>query len=74
MALDFIASERSVGHITRGLVVLWCRNGHDHVIAPDQARRLKHESCCWCRGAYVTVDLHAVPSWQRDQVIAEIAA
>src|SRR5207244_4423571 len=62
------------GNISRGAVVLWCRQGHDHVMAPEQARRLKHESCCWCRSPIVRIDLKPVPSWQREDVVALIGA
>ncbi len=33
---------------SRGHVRLWCAVGHDHVMTPEQARRLAGTPCCWC--------------------------
>ncbi len=60
-------------NVTRGLVVLWCQRGHDHVMAPEQARRLRHELCCWCRAPIVTIDLSHIASWDRAAVETLIA-
>jgi hypothetical protein len=58
------------GKITRGLVVLFCERDHDHVMAPEQAARIQHERCPWCRTAYVRASLHAVSPWDREAVAA----
>lgn len=54
--------------ITRGLVVLWCGRNHDHQMAPEQARRIRHERCPWCGSTYVRIDLAAVSPRDRPQV------
>ena len=44
------------GRITRGLVVLVCEHGHDHVMAPEQATRIRRELCPWLKRS----DPHAI--------------
>ena len=29
-------------------IALWCSQGHDHLVAPEQLARLEGTPCCWC--------------------------
>jgi len=53
----------------RGNVVLVCETGHQHEMAPEQARRLHAEPCCWCKRPIPSVNFDAVPKWQREEII-----
>lgn len=57
------------GHrMQTGAVALYCANGHEHRMGPEQALRLHGETCWICKTPYTDINLEWLYPYERGRI------